>query len=232
VVEVAHAQSRSHAEDIDKMAKRTKVGVGCKCTACGNYLSRRRVTATKSPCPACGGSVVLVESKGKKRGDVDAPLFERIMRSIRHGDAPAHIAQLGPCWIWNRKMRRETPTIRDHHGELGVPRGMAVSRAMYLVAHGAGSIRDGQCVLHRCDNRLCVNPAHLFLGTQADNMKDMDAKGRRKVGNRWKFGPDEVRAIRARRAAGERGVDLAREFGVHENVICGMVNRRTHKNVD
>ena len=39
-------------------------------------------------------------------------------------------------------------------------------------------LTPGQCVLHRCDNPKCINPEHLFVGTQADNMKDMAAKGR------------------------------------------------------
>lgn len=42
-----------------------------------------------------------------------------------------------------------------------------------------GSVPDGMCVLHTCDNPACVRPTHLFLGTMTDNNKDMDAKGRR-----------------------------------------------------
>jgi hypothetical protein len=77
--------------------------------------------------------------------------------------------------------------------------------AAWIIANG--TIPEGLCVLHRCDNRRCVRPAHLFLGTRVDNNRDMAAKDRahksksglpRGVwpkGNKWQA----VRGIRGRR---------------------------------
>lgn len=74
-------------------------------------------------------------------------------------------------------------------------------------------------VCHHCDNPPCCNPAHLFLGTALDNVRDMLNKGRERpaYGRRHhaaKLTEEQVREIRARRARGEKLVDLAEEFHV------------------
>ncbi len=93
-----------------------------------------------------------------------------------------------------------------------------------------GEIPGDLCVLHRCDNPPCVNPAHLFLGTQADNMRDMDEKGRRRVADHNRTGnpnakltEQDVINIRSLRANGATTVSLSSAFGIttgHVSRIC------------
>jgi len=76
------------------------------------------------------------------------------------------------CWNW-------TACTTKGYGVFQVSRGVSkrahrVSYCLYI-----GNIDDGMFVCHRCDNPLCVNPDHLFLGTHQDNMDDMISKGRK-----------------------------------------------------
>lgn len=72
--------------------------------------------------------------------------------------------------------------------------GMTTHRAAYEVFKGP--IPTGMMVLHKCDNKRCINPEHLFVGTAQDNVDDMIAKGRGDLQNSLKLDDETVRRIR------------------------------------
>lgn len=97
-----------------------------------------------------------------------------------------------------------------------------------------GPIPVGFCVCHRCDNRRCCEPAHLFLGTDADNNADMVAKGRASRGeNRGaaKLDPAKVREIRRLLEAGMAKRQIAFRFGVTDIAILKIARRQTWTHV-
>jgi hypothetical protein len=99
-----------------------------------------------------------------------------------------------------------------------------------------GPIAEDLFVCHSCDNRLCVNVAHLWLGTAGDNARDAAAKGRightrgTRHGN-CKLCDDAVREIRARIAAGETRRSLAHEFEVSEVLVSFIASRQRRQHV-
>lgn len=116
---------------------------------------------------------------------------------------------------------------RNGYGKL-VFRGRVTSahRVAYELAHGP--IPQGQLVLHRCDNRVCLEPAHLYLGDHAQNMRDMDERGRRARGRAagGKLTPEEVIAIRNALATGAVGRHLAKQYGVSTAQISLIKNHK------
>lgn len=87
-----------------------------------------------------------------------------------------------------------------------------------------GPIAEGLKVCHRCDNPICVNPSHLFLGTQAENILDCIQKGRRNAFGRQKLTEADVLEIRRRRALGEPRKPLAAEFNITPHTLDGVVS--------
>jgi hypothetical protein len=159
-------------------------------------------------------------------------LDERFWPKVRKG-APDE------CWLWTGA-KTGGPTKWAHanpYGYLGRIRQEPV--VPIIRAHVAswtihnGPVPDGLCVLHRCDNTLCVNPAHLFLGTRADNARDRSAKGRdaNRSGKRnpnAKLTPRQVSNIRRRYEDGWTQTRLAAEYGVGQPQISRIVRGQSY----
>lgn len=133
------------------------------------------------------------------------------------------------CWEW--KGARASKGLPYGIAHLGRPRPAHV--VAWVLTHGEPP--PGMFVCHSCDNPPCCRPSDLFLGTAADNSADMASKGRAsrhpKVAQR-KLTDDQVRAIRARYAAGGVSMyQLAREFAVAPMRIHGVVHRLTYSEV-
>lgn len=98
-----------------------------------------------------------------------------------------------------------------------------------------GEIPDGMHVLHKCDNRKCVNPDHLFLGTNNDNIADKVAKGRNRRGEglyNAKANDEIVRAIRTAYLTGLwTAKALAIKFGLSKSVTFSIIHRKAWKHV-
>lgn len=105
---------------------------------------------------------------------MDEKQIARFWKKVdKDGPTVTHVEGLEPCWIWLDK-----PTS-DGYGAFGVaPRVYKAHRVAWFLRHGSWPPR---CALHKCDNRLCVNPDHLFDGTRTDNNRDMFSKGRNRV---------------------------------------------------
>lgn len=133
------------------------------------------------------------------------------------------------CWIWKASL--------DGKGYGQVNIGGRIKRAHRVSFELIrGEIPSGLSVLHSCDNRKCVRPDHMFLGTALDNVRDMDAKGRRV--SRPHIGEDHAMAILSenqarevlhRALAGENQHEIAAEFGISNVTVSAIKTRRLWK---
>lgn len=131
------------------------------------------------------------------------------------------------CWEWTGWIHPKNYPILVIGGKAKQVRGHRFSYELHK-----SPIPQGLLVCHRCDNRRCVNPDHLFLGDDVDNMRDMVSKGRHGA-QTWAIRPKITRAmalnIRVMYARGEHSmVKLAGIYGVDHSTVSGIIKGRSH----
>lgn len=174
-------------------------------------------------CAECGNVFLAYSFRSEARF-----CSNKCYRSIGHRIwESVSIQSLEGCWNWTG--------LKDRNGygnlvsNVNGKKEQRANRVSWIFFRGG--IPEGLCVLHRCDNPSCVNPDHLFLGTNGDNMKDKTTKGRNNAprGERAggaKLTVGQVLEIRRRYAAGDIQRQIALDFGVGYKAINKIVHRQ------
>lgn len=140
---------------------------------------------------------------------------------------PFHKALRSRCWEWVGYLNSGLPALKV--------KGQMTVAARFCYQLHFGEISDGLLVCHHCDNPLCMNPAHLFLGSPADNMRDKVSKHRQTKGeavNTAKLRAPQVLEIRKLYAEGRYSqVELALHYGVTQASISAIILRKNWKSI-
>ncbi len=146
------------------------------------------------------------------------------MKSIQKYINDRIFKTVGGCWVWTLSLDdngygRANHNMRNHKAH----------RLSYLAFKG--QIPSDMVVCHECDVRHCVNPEHLFLGTQQENMKDMFEKGRAATGN-WfgKGNPSKSKPIIVHGKVFDSGKVASNALNINYDTL--MYRVRTHSHIN
>jgi len=147
-----------------------------------------------------------------------------------------HVHKTPTCWIWTAS------TTGSGYGQFRVgDRKVKAHRFSWLLA--GGMIPDGSILCHTCDNKICVNPAHLVLGDHGDNARDRQLKGRGASGPdprkgrpcehnpATKLNWEAVNRIRYLRRQGRSVREIAATIGISQSQVRNIAAGRNWKDV-
>ncbi len=134
--------------------------------------------------------------------------------------------------FWSKVRRTDSCWLFCGHESHGYGR-FHISRRATMPAHRFswelkhGPIRDGLCVLHKCDVPLCVNPDHLFLGTRRENSADMKRKARCRHGEHHYAAKLNNKIVRDIRSSTLKQAELSAKYGISQGAVSMIRNRKT-----
>ena len=186
---------------IDQIIKRYADGnVSCDSIAKDHGVSETTVWYVVNKKGAYNKSILPPEEQDKKR----------FWSKVKKTDT---------CWNWIASCNQ------SGYGRIGIS-GKLITAHRYSWEIQNGKIPKGKLVLHKCDNSKCVNPDHLFIGTDKDNMDDMNKKHR----GHNKLTANQVREIKRKYIRGKITCEmLGKEYGVNKSSINEIVRGKSYR---
>lgn len=133
------------------------------------------------------------------------------------------------CWLWLGSLNTGYGQFRRDDGSI------VLSHRFSYLLHNGGAV-DGLVVMHKCDTPRCVNPEHLALGTQADNVQDMRNKGREKKrglpGSEHGMSKLTDAQVREIRSSKESGPAIAKRLSISTTTVYDVRNRKIWTHID
>lgn len=155
---------------------------------------------------------------------------KEVLYRILEKSFEGHVIKKRGCWDWCGSFDR------DGYGQISCCRELRICkahRASWIIHRG--EIPEGLNVLHKCDNRKCTNPDHLFLGTAFENSRDIVYKDRQLKGSKnaaAKLKEEEAIDIKRALKEGVSGAYLSRKYGVSKTIISRIKLGKTWKHIE
>lgn len=130
----------------------------------------------------------------------------------------------GGCWVWAASV------MAGGYGAFNL-NGITQKAHRLAWMHANGPIPEGMCVCHRCDNRRCCNPVHLFLGTHLDNARDRNAKRRQCFGERSPAAKLTDEIVRQIRGDTRKRREIAAHYGISLSLVGFIRGNHAWKHV-